>query len=147
METVDILTLVLAATALIVSVFTYQKTVVHDRKRDTLDAFNTLQEQALDFINDYTATEIKAIIDSGSKEMQRKLGKWLARIEHFCVGVNEGIYDKKTVYELAHGYLDLNIWYKLQPLISKKQNGKSEVYYANFEAVVKWMKAESEKKK
>ena len=147
METVDILTLAMAAAALLVSIYTYIKSVNHDRKRDTLDAYNTLQEQALDNINNYTGLELKNCLESGNKELERSFGKWLARIEHFCVGVNEGIYDKKTVYELAHGYLDLNIWYKLQPLINKKQSGKAEAYYTNFEKVVRWMKAESEKKK
>lgn len=145
MEYVDVITMITAAGALVVSLITYQKTVLHDRKKDTLEAYNTLQEQALDHINNYKEREIKAFVNSDDKEMLNNLGRWLARIEHFCVGVNQKIYDKDTVYELAHGYLDLSIWHKLRPVIEKKQAGKNEKYYENFEAVVSFMRNKSKK--
>ena len=138
-----ILTVAISVTALLVSVFTYTKSVVHDRKRDTLDAYNVLQEQALDILNEYTAAEISSVIDGGDKEEYRKLSKCLARLEHFSVGVNTGIYDKKTVYQLSHGYLDIGIWYKLQPVLEQKQKGKKEDFYKNYRQLVSWMLEQS----
>jgi len=111
-----------------------------DRKQATLDAYNTLQERALDTLNKYTGAEIKRIIEEKNKDEYRELSKCLARLEHFSVGVNTNIYDKKTVYELAHGYLDVAIWYKLQPVLYQKQKGKKEEYYQNYRELVNWMK-------
>ena len=122
--------------------YTFIWTAQRDRKQATLDAYNTLQEQALDTLNEYTGTEIKRIIEEKNKEEYRELSKCLARLEHFSVGVNTGIYDRKTVYELAHGYLDVAIWYKLQPVLEQKQKGKQEDFYRNYRELVTWMKAQ-----
>lgn len=122
--------------------YTFFWTARRDRKQATLDAYNTLQEQALDALNEYTAAEIKRIIEEKNKEEYRQLSKCLARLEHFSVGANTGIYDKKTIYELAHGFLDVAIWYKLQPVLEQKQKGRQETYYGNYIALVEWMKAQ-----
>ena len=125
------------------SVFVYNRKVVHDRRRDTLDAFNTLQEQAFDTLNDYSAEEIKSILAQRDKDGYRELSRCLARIEHFCVGVQMGIYDRETVYEMAHGYLDGALWTKLEPVLERKHEGRQEEYYANYRRVVAWMKEKS----
>ena len=79
------------------------------------------------------------ISEEKDTEEYRKLSKCLARIEHFSVGANSGIYDKRTVFELAHGYFDKGIWYKLQPLLEQKHKGKQEEYYRNYKELVVWM--------
>ena len=48
--------------------YTFFWTARRDRKQATLDAYNTLQEQALDALNEYTATEIKRIIEEKNKD-------------------------------------------------------------------------------
>lgn len=93
----------------------------------------------MDHLNDYTGTEIKRIIEEKDKDEYRELSRCLARIEHFSVGVNTGIYDKTTVYEMAHGYLDVAIWHKLQPVLEQKHKGKQEEYYHNYRKLVSWM--------
>ena len=128
------------------ALYTFFWTARRDRKQATLDAYNTLQEQALDTLNEYTGTEIKRIIEEKNKDEYRELGKCLARLEHFSVGVNTNIYDKQTVYELAHGYLDVAIWYKLQPVLEQKQKGKKEEYYQNYRKLVDWMRKQKKEK-
>ena len=109
------------------ALYTFFWTAARDRKQATLDAYNQHQEQALDHLNYYMPAQI-------------------AEIEHFCVGVNQKIYDSKTVYELAHGYLDGGIKNRIEPIIEKK-NKSGHDYYANIHQVYDWMEAETEKQK
>lgn len=140
--TLSIIALVISVISGGFALYSFFWTARRDRKQATLDAYNTLQEQALDTLNEYTSTEIKRIIEEKNKNEYRELSKCLARLEHFSVGVNTGIYDRKTVYELAHGYLDVAIWYKLQPILEQKQKGKQEDFYLNYRELVTWMKAQ-----
>ena len=79
---------------------------------------------------------------------QPTVSGYIARIEHFCVGVNQNIYDHRTVYALAHGYLDGQVLKRrMEPIIDKKQLGASEDYYENIHAVLSWMEKESQKRK
>ena len=142
--TLSIIALVISVISGGFALYMFIWTARRDRKQATLDAYNTLQEQALDTLNEYTGTEIKRIIEEKNKDEYRELSKCLARLEHFSVGVNAGIYDRKTVYELAHGYLDVGIWHKLQPVLEQKQKGKKEEYYKNYCNLVMWMKKQTE---
>lgn len=143
--TLSILAIIISVISGGFAVYTFFWTARRDRKQATLDAYNVLQEQALDRLNEYSGSQIKQIVEDGSKEKYRELGKCLARLEHFSVGTNTGIYDRKTVYELSHGYLDVGIWYKLQPVLEQKQKGKKEEYYKNYRNLVMWMKKQAEK--
>ena len=147
METIlSIIALVISVISGGFALYTFIWTARRDRKQATLDAYNTLQEQALDTLNKYTGAEIKRIIEEKNKDECRELSRCIARLEHFSVGVNTNIYDKQTVYELAHGYLDVAIWYKLQPVLEQKQKGKKEEYYQNYRKLVDWMRKQKKEK-
>lgn len=61
----------------------------------------------------------------------RKLSTLIARIEHFCVGIHQDIYDKDVLRELAGGFFDGAIKSRIQPIIEKKnENGVN--YYSNI---------------
>ena len=78
-----------------------------------------------------------------SKEYNEVSG-YIARIEHFCVGVNQEIYDRKTVYELAHGYFDgKKLRSRMEPVIDQKNQGADKDYYENIHKVLAWMDRES----
>lgn len=97
-----------AAASMIFTVISYKKTVIHDRKQATLEVYNRLQAEVFDNLNTYSPAEIRDIcMDTKSSECKIISG-YVARIEHFCVGLNEDIYDKQTFYALAHGYFDGN---------------------------------------
>lgn len=134
---ISLLSIAVAVISLVFAICTYIKGVIHNRKQSTLDAFNVLQEQALDELNNYTTKDIQQALDNNDKDTMKTINRCLARIEHFSVGVNQKIYDKKTVYELAHGYIDLAIWKKLKPVIEKKT--KRDNYYENYLTMVKNM--------
>ena len=143
---VDFITIGFSVIAAAFTQITYRKCIIHDRQQSTLDAYNQLQEQALDHLNYYVPTRVAEIAKDPRSEEYKKISAYIARIEHFCVGVNQKIYDRKTVYELAYGYLDSSIKKRIEPIIEKK-NKFGHDYYANIHQVYDWMDAETEKRK
>ena len=142
---VDFITIGFSVIAAAFSLITYRKSIIHDRQQATLDAYNQLQEQALDHLNYYVPTRVAEIAKDPRSEEYKKISAYIARIEHFCVGVNQKIYDEKTVYELAHGYLDSSIKKRIGPIIEEK-NKFGHDYYANIHQVYDWMDTETEKR-
>ena len=143
---VDIIPIGFSVVAAAFSLITYRKSIIHDRQQATLDAYNQLQEQALDHLNYYMPEAIKEITKNPRSEDFKKISAYIARIEHFCVGVNQKIYDRKTVYELAHGYFDGGLKTRIEPIIERK-NRFGHDYYANIHEVYNWMGKETEKRK
>ena len=147
METIlSIIAIVISVISGVFALYTFFWTAARDRQRATLDAYNQLQEQALDHLNLYRPSNIKEIVKDRRSEDYKKLSAYVARIEHFCVGVNQKIYDQKTVYELAHGYFDGGLKVRIEPIIERK-NQFDHDYYANIHKVYAWMEAETEKRK
>ena len=142
MNAESIAAIVISVVSIIFSVVTYMKTVVHDRKRDTLDAYNRLQNEALDHLNQYLPAKMKEIASGSTTSPEYKeISGYIARIEHFCAGVTTRIYDKKVVYELAHGYLDKDtILNRINPFLEKKN--KADEYYNNIPIVIQMMRSE-----
>ena len=149
METIlSIIAIVLSVISGGFSLYSFVWTARRDRKQATLDAYNQLQEQAFDKLNAYTPAAIREIAKDSKSEEYKTVSGYIARIEHFCVGVNQNIYDRRTVYALAHGYLDGQVLKRrMEPIIGKKQIGASEDYYENIHAVLDWMEKESQKRK
>lgn len=140
MTTELIIAIFAAAISLISLGFTiafYYHGVGRERKRDTLDAFNRLQNEALDALHQYTESEIDEIIqDSHSKEY-KALSTLLARCEHFAVGVNHRTYNVKIVQKLAASFLIPLYDDKLAKVIRKKrQDSPEEKHYADLEAMI-----------
>lgn len=149
MDIVTIISIALATVSFAFSLFTYFRTIIHDRKKSTLDAFNALQEQVFDQLNQYSPKEIIEYAKHPTDKQYKILSGYMARIEHFCVGVENNIYDKKTVYELAHGYLDGKmLWSRLSPIMDAKNSDYAkEDYFENIHKVMLWMKKETQKRK
>lgn len=140
---------VLAVMALVISIvsgvfagYTFFWTAKRDRKQATLEAYNRLQTEVFDHLNRYTDKQIAVICEDPTSDAYRTIGGYLARIEHFCVGINHKIYDRKVFYTLAHGYFDgYLVKEKLNVIIrtkNRRQNDKT-VYYDDILKVVAWM--------
>lgn len=133
--------------SLMFAVFTYHKTLIHDKKKDTLDAYNCLQEQALDKLYSIIPSDCKeiALHPRLHSEEYKEISRYIARIEHFCVGVKQNIYDKEVVYELADGFLNGAIRERIEPIIARKNDrvSHSKDFYANTHFVM----AELDKRK
>ena len=135
---------VIAITSVVISVITYHNTVVNDRKSATLEAYNRLQAEVFDPLNSYTPMEISDICEDTKSVEYKVLSGYLARIEHFCIGVNEKIYDKDVFYKMAHGYFDGHILYhRIEPILMSKKN--AEQYYSNTYSVLEQMNKKSTK--
>ena len=149
---ISIASAVFALFSVVISWKIYKCTVIHDRKKDTLDAYNTLQEQVLDYINLYKPSQIKEIVKNDKSEEYKKLSGYVARIEHFCVGVNQKIYDCKVIYELAHGYFDGGLKSRIDPIIEHKNRNGNDYYmnihrvYAKMESLTKTNKHKEQKR-
>ena len=127
------------------ALYSFIWTVRRDRKQATLDAYNLLQEQALDHLNYYMPTQIAEIAENPRSEEYKKISAYIARIEHFCVGVNQKIYDKKTVYALAHDYFDGGIKARIEPIINHKNQYKDIDYYENIHQFYSWIEKRNNK--
>lgn len=151
MSNVDIVTIITAIISVILSAvsfgysfYTYRKAIIHDRRQATLQAYNLLQEQAFDQLNQYMPAEIRSIAEHPTSKEYKVISGYLARIEHFCVGVNTQIYDREIVYAIAHGYMDSStLLGRIEPMIEKKNHGQHD-YYENIHIVLEWMKKKSQ---
>ena len=146
METIlSIIAIVLSVISGGFAFYTFIWTASRDRKQATLDAYNQLQEQALDHLNYYRPAEIADIAEDPRSQAYKEVSGYIARIEHFCVGVTQKIYDRKTVYELAHGYFDGAVRDRIEPIIERKNQSGID-YYGNIHSVYGWMEEETQKR-
>ena len=146
--TLSVMAIVISVLSGVFALYTFFWTVRRDRKQATLDAYNQLQDQAFDKLNLYSPAAIRKIAEEPKSEEYKIISGYIARIEHFCVGVNQNIYDRKTVYALAHGYLDGNMLQsRIEPIIEKKHINATEDYYENIHTIIQWMKREESKSK
>lgn len=134
----EMIALIISFVALIFSVITFLFNAIHEKKKDTLDAFSALQSNALDGLYYYTKGQIKEISKSSNRAVEYKeLSLYLSRIEHFCVGIRNGVYNKKIVNKLAGKHL-VPLYDKLTPLIeAKRRVPDAGDTYKNFEEVVR----------
>lgn len=156
----SIIAIVVSFASIIVSIAIYIVGVKREKKQATLDAVNVLQEQVFDNLNLYTLADIENICTRWKTETRRRkttiekmtedelaernecireyriLSGYLARIEHFALGVNTGIYDAKTAERAATTYLVMLYRQKLKPLMDVKQNNSNTEYYAEFRKLV-----------
>ena len=133
---ISIVSIILAIISAIHSFFVYNQTVKHDKKQATLDSFNVLQEQVLDKINLYSNLKVKEIAEDARSKEYKELTIFMARIEHFSVGVNSDIYDVDIVKRLAGKHF-CALYDKLLPMIEKKRKiNKSDKHYDEFEKLI-----------
>lgn len=133
---------------LIISAVIYVYGVRRDRKQATLDAYNRMSEQVFDKLTNFTKDDIVEIckltkelhegksFDKFTEVQQQKidkyheLGGYLARIEHFALGVNTKIYDAEVAHRAGTMFLKTLYEVKLKPLIEYKNSfGKGKVEY------------------
>lgn len=136
--------------ALIVSIVTQIILKKEKVKQATIEQFNIIQNQVLDDLSTITDNENAKIIveelelNEDNKECKKAYDDYqvlIARLEHFAVGVSEGVYDFDIVDELAGIHL-IYLLPKIQPIIDKaNENAKgSEIYYGHLVDLVNKLK-------
>lgn len=149
METVlSIIAIAFSLVSGLFSLYSFLWTARRDRKEATLEAFNRLQTEVFDKLNMYTPAEIEEICTDHKCHKYKELSGYLARIEHFCVGLNQRIYDRNTFFALAHGYFDGDqIRNRLAPLLKTKnqRSAPGELFYNDTISVLRWMEKKAGK--
>ena len=142
---VEQITLLITAARVVFGAYTYYRDSKRKTKQDTLEAYTDLQRSTLSKINLWMPSEIKEATEDKKSDGYKELSSYLAEIERFCVGINEGIYDFDTFYKLSHGYFDSEIGLlkpRLLPLLEAKSDNAKEDYFANlhkvWERMEKW---------
>lgn len=126
-------------------------TYFRDGKRktcvETMEAYKKLQDEVLTRLNVWNRGQIEDAVETADSIGYDELNVCLAKIEHFCVGINRGVYDFETFYQLAHGYFDspAGLKLKLEPLLELKLEEAEEDYYNNLHKVWKRMEERSRK--
>ena len=93
MEISDIITIVSSIIAAGFACGTYYKGLRHDKKQDTLDAYNQLQEQALDKLYLIDIAEMKEIAKNST---QNKIFNNISNAEYYFV-TEKGDYDRYII--------------------------------------------------
>ena len=155
METVEMISKLIGAAAALIAVITGVFgvcTYFRDSRRklhvETMEAYKRLQNEVFDKLNDWkNDCQVAQAIDEPGTFGHTELNNALARIEHFCVGMNRGVYDFETFYQMSHGYFDNRLQVLLRPLLEKKGrgHGAAEDYYNNLHKV--WARMEKRSKR
>lgn len=118
-----------------------KKTADENKKNNTIEAFNRLQDQVLDKMVSFSKEQINILIEDMDyepkiKEAYDDCRALVAKCEHFAVGVNSGVYDIDLVNDLGGVHL-IYLYRKVLPIIDKAreyENGKDA--YKEFEKLV-----------
>ena len=169
--TISIIAVLVSGATFLFTVMVTYRGEQREKKQATLDALNILQEQVFDNLNTYTFAEVRNVATQWQLSIQaknkfindkqgtadefwnthheydsvieeyRKLSGYLARIEHFALGVNTGIYDAKVTERAATTYFVM-LYKKMGPILAVKNNAtptdlelKNE-YHTEFSALV-----------
>ena len=137
------LSICISAVAAFIAILSFICTFNWERKRATIEAYKDLQE-ILFFIYEYEdEEEIELFVNDCKSEEYKALSSALGSIESFAICVRNKTYDRKMIYELAHGYIDVTLRDKMNLLLDMKKNKSGEDYYPNTAWLLSWMDQKS----
>lgn len=178
--TISILAFIVSFATFLFTVLVTYRGERREKKQATLDAINVLQEQVFDNLNTYTFGEIRDIAEKWSVSIEakntyiennegtaeefweshheydsivdeyRKISGYLARIEHFALGVNTGIYDAKVTERAATTYFVM-LFNKMMPILSVKNGGAARdtdlknIFHTEFSTLVESIRTMEQK--
>ncbi|MCI8590741.1 MAG: DUF4760 domain-containing protein [Lachnospiraceae bacterium] len=138
MIALDIAAIVIALLALVLSLVQFMRESSREKKASTIDAFYNLQNDVFDPLNKLLIDEHVDMskLTIGSEDW-RKVTNALAKIEHFSVGINTGVFSLQILNRVAGAYY-IRIFYDLKPVIDqkRKQNISNGKHYHEFEQTV-----------
>lgn len=112
-----------------------EKSLVRERKEATIEAFNELQKDVLDFFVDTKPENYKTIVEcidnDDCKKAYNDTKALIARLEHFAVGINENIFDFE-VFDKLGGIHIMYLYEKVLPVIRKANSAPGEEVYSEF---------------
>ena len=145
---IGIITNVATIAAVLWGVFQYRDNKMRENKVATIEAYSRLQNEVFDKLNRWSPSEVKKVAEDPQSDEYKELSGYLARIECFCAGITQKIYDFDAFYTVAHGYFDGNrgmLRQRLLPLLDKKLELSDEDYYQNLHKVWEFMEKKTNK--
>ena len=128
---------VVSLIALIISMKNQKRIREDEKRRLTITDYNKLQEQVLDKSVSLDRANAVLIVESMNnndkcKKAYNDYKALIARLEHFAVGIIEGVYDYKIVKELGGEHL-VYLYRKVQPIIAEANRKSAESkYYCEY---------------
>ena len=128
---------VVSLIALIISMKNQKRIRADEKRRLTITDYNKLQEQVLDKFVSLDRDNAVLIVESMNnndkcKKAYNDYKALIARLEHFAVGIREGVYDYKIVKELGCEHL-VYLYRKVQPIIAQaNKNSADSKYYSEY---------------
>lgn len=136
--------LVIAAISGIISITTFYCCWHRDKAQRSINAYQELQP-FLFHIYEYGKDEIETFVTNTDSEEYKVLSSCLAQIEIFAAGVRTKLYSFKTIYPLAHGYLDGVLRSQIDSLLEMKNYQNEETgFYSNTIWLLDEMNKQSE---
>ena len=131
------LSAIISLIALTVSINNQKKIKAEEKKQLTIEAFNQLQEQVLDKLASVDRENAELIVENrykgnDFKQAYNDYKTLIARLEHFAIGVNEGVYDFDIVNKLAGEHL-VFLYPKIEPIIDEANKSSADnKYYQEY---------------
>lgn len=137
----ELASIIIAIVSAVFSIVTYIFTVRYEKRKATVEAINLLQNEVLDrFVSiskDNAITIVENLDNPKCREAYNDYRALIARLEHFSIGVNKGIYDFNIVNNLV-GIHFIYLYKKVKPIIDETNKNKKHIQnYCNFEKLVK----------
>ena len=126
-----------AAFSLLWSVKTQKKIQESEIKRATIDAFNRLQSEVLDKLALMDRVNAEVIVEERENNEDCRQAYYdyktlIARLEHFAVGIEQGVYDLDVVDKLAGEHL-IFLLFKIEPIIdAANDHVHADKYYQSY---------------
>ena len=130
----DILALVISGMALVLSLWQFLRDSSRQKKEATLNAYKELQNDVLTHLSKYDLPMPQ--FDYNGDDW-KTMTTYLAKLEHFSVGINTGIYSVDVLNRLGGAYY-IRQFEKLKPIIERKrkENIVAGKHYDEFEKSV-----------
>ncbi len=148
MNMTETVSLIITAVGVVFGAYTYFSDCRRKRIANTILAYQRMQAEVFSKLNEWKPAEIKKATEDKTSVAYNELSQYLAETEHFCIGINQRLYDFETFYQLAHGFFDSEkgkIMPRLLPLIEAKTRYADEDYFNNIHKV--WKRMEKRKKR
>lgn len=140
----DIITICISLAAIVLAGSTFYVNFRWSKKRETIIAYDRLQEQ-LAHLYDYYRDEIEDFEDDIDECEYKALTSTLASIETFALCTLNDTYDRKMVYELAGNYLGVTLRNNIEALLDlKKRKALGKEYYPHTRYLLDWFSKEIE---
>ena len=144
---VEVFTIIISIVALICSVLQFVYETSRNRSEATIHAFDMLEsEDSIIYLFSLSKSDIDLLVDRHIandpliNDEWNKLSKALPLIEHFAVGINKKIYDKKVLNSMA-GNKMISTYNACEELIKFKRTGDgNSKNYSELEKMVQSIK-------